>query len=966
MQGGSTITQQTAKNVFTREKRGYFSKLKELFQGLILEHFYTKEEILEMYVNQFEVTGFGKGLRIASEYFFDKDVEDLNLVEAAFIAGMVKGPYKYNPFIKNTDEKKKKAIEYANIRKNYVLKNMLKQSLITNDEYIEARDLDVPFKEGKVTYRLNVLLDYIREQLESDYFKEILHDEGVDNIATSGIKIHTSINKVIQEKALKSIRKTLPLLDTKLSGMNHGLFKERYINKVGAYYTTHKSGLPFFVQINKISIKENKPEISVSWGNNMAGIVDNDELNDVVNAWAIWKYGYNIKHDFNYLNEFVKLFNEGDMIPVILHETDDNKVCLAPIPELEGGVIIIKDGMIKAMVGGYFNRHFNRAVNAKRQLGSIFKPIVYAAALQLKWNNLDELSNYRDLYTFENTPYLPKPDHEPKTDKVSMAWAGVKSENLATVWLLYHLTDRLNVSEFKQIVELMGLNRGKKENYRDYIVRIRDKHGVIVNTKAIRNAAFTMARKTIESDLIFEDNLYALDNINRLHFNIDRRKIDSKNNSVASILRYDYQRLLKLNLRMLEDLKDINLVFTLFADDPGAIEGRLQNGLSRLYILKSGEDIERIIYTDNPTNINGRDFYQAGINDLIAQKENFQLDDIWIDDLVPSGTLNNLKSDADKHYKELTSLPRYDIQVLSQIRDFKTLVSLLYVKELAKNIGIGSSWLDPVLSFPLGPNSISILEGALAYQSIMSGDISPLPGTELKNSMVPIITKITDRDDDVIWEYRPESKTVLSKKVSASIKEILRMVVKHGTGRSAKDAIRMTLNFENGKMELPVPCFGKTGTANRYTNSSFVGFVPGVDRLTGEFDINDGYVIAAYVGYDNNFPMKGKSFSITGASGALPIWIDSTKGIVDSDEYKKGVNVADLAFFSQSSSMSSDMDMIPYKVSVIDGLPVNNNIIDFPIEELTDIFVFMQEEDQIPTWYREFSPLKGINNEQNE
>ncbi|MBN2419546.1 MAG: transglycosylase domain-containing protein, partial [Deltaproteobacteria bacterium] len=97
VQGGSTITQQTAKNVFKREASGYISKIKELFQGFILEYYYTKEEILEMYINQFEVTGFGKGLRIASEYFFDKDVKDLTLVESAFIAGMVKGPHKYNP-----------------------------------------------------------------------------------------------------------------------------------------------------------------------------------------------------------------------------------------------------------------------------------------------------------------------------------------------------------------------------------------------------------------------------------------------------------------------------------------------------------------------------------------------------------------------------------------------------------------------------------------------------------------------------------------------------------------------------------------------------------------------------------------------------------------------------------------------------------------------------------------------------
>jgi len=79
IQGGSTITQQTAKNVFKREKRSYKAKVKELMQAILLEKRYTKEEILEMYVNQFFVTGFGRGLRIAAHYYFDKDVKDLDL-----------------------------------------------------------------------------------------------------------------------------------------------------------------------------------------------------------------------------------------------------------------------------------------------------------------------------------------------------------------------------------------------------------------------------------------------------------------------------------------------------------------------------------------------------------------------------------------------------------------------------------------------------------------------------------------------------------------------------------------------------------------------------------------------------------------------------------------------------------------------------------------------------------------------
>lgn len=960
VQGGSTITQQTAKNVFKREKTGYISKFKELFQGLILEYFYTKEEILEMYINQFEVTGFGKGLKIASEYFFNKEVKNLNLVEAAFIAGMVKGPYKYNPFTKNTEEKKRKAIEYANSRKNYVLQNMLKLNMISNEEYLAAKEQDVPFNEGRVTYRLNVILDYIRDQLQSDYFKKILHDEGVDNIATSGIKIYTSINKDIQDAALMSVQKHLPLLDIRLSGMDNKIFKDRYIKKVGAYYTNHESGLPFFVKIKSITKTKNGPEISVSWDEGLNGIIDNNELKDVANAWAMWKYGYNFKYDFNYLTEFVNLFNEGDYIPITISETENRKICLAPIPELEGGAVILKDGMVKAMVGGYFNRHFNRAVDAKRQLGSIFKPIVYAAALQLKWHSLDKLNNIRDLYSYQRTYYLPNPDHEPDSETVSMTWAGVKSENLASVWLLYHLTDKLNISEFKEIVNVLGLTRGNNESYDAYVARIRDDHGILVTTNALREAAFDMACKSIESDILFDENLYALGNINRLHSSIDPSKLTTGGNK-ESILRYSYDRLKKLNAQMINDLKDINLLFTLYSDAPANIENKLYKGLSRLFILKTEDGKERIIYTDNPLHISGREFYKVSTGELIARKNNFNTNDIWIDDLVPSEMLTNLQEYMNRHYKELTSHSRYDFDVLANIRDFKTLVNLSYVKKFAKNIGIYTP-LDPVLSFPLGPNAIGIIEGALAYQSLLKGNISTLPGIDTEDGLISIITRITDRDDILIWEYKPETKKVVTKNISSSITEILRNVVENGTGQRAKDAIKMSVDFESGNMELPVTGYGKTGTANRFTNSSFVGFIPGLDSITGKFDLDIGYVIASYVGYDNNFPMKGRSFSISGSSGALPIWIDSVKGIVDSKEYRKGLNINDLEITEPFLPVTRDPLMIPVTVSKIDGLPVTNSE-DYMGDDVTDIYIRKQEDGSSSDFIREFAPLKGKNYE---
>jgi len=102
---------------------------------------------------------------------------------------------------------------------------------------------------------------------------------------------------------------------------------------------------------------------------------------------------------------------------------------------------------------------------------------------------------------------------------------------------------------------------------------------------------------------------------------------------------------------------------------------------------------------------------------------------------------------------------------------------------LSRKMGI-STLLDPVLSFPLGPNSISIIEAALAYQTIMSDQVYPL-GNDTSPSNAPVITKITDREGEVLWEYRPAPRKVLTGRVSRLVTEILGKVMEFGTGKRA-------------------------------------------------------------------------------------------------------------------------------------------------------------------------------------
>ncbi|HBF42220.1 MAG TPA: hypothetical protein DDW42_01070 [Desulfobacteraceae bacterium] len=919
VQGGSTITQQTAKNVFRREKRSYKTKLKELIQAFLLERQYSKNEIIEMYTNQFFVTGYGKGLSIAAQYFFGKDPRDIGLVEAAFIAGSVKGPNRYNPFIKKNEAEKKKAIRLAKLRKDYVLSNMLKLNFITKNQYQKAKEKEIPFKEGKITYKLNVILDYVRDQLESDYFRNILQEQGINNVATSGISICTSINNEVQKSALRSLRTHLPLIDVKLNGYTLRHMSDAYQKLLQKGLKKPDNDLPFLARITDVDGDGQAGQLVVSWEKG-GGIIDYEGFKPIAEAWLKWKMGNWATLTKKNADMFLKQFHVGDLIPVQVMASakgvDEMKLMLSMIPELEGGIVVLQNGMVRGMAGGFFNRFFNRTVDAKRQMGSIFKPIVYTAALQLKWNALDSLQNTKTLFQFEDTSYFPRPDHKPKTNQVSMAWAGAKSENLATVWLLYHLTDHLNMGEFQKISNLVGLSIKMDESYLSYKKRIRDKYGVIVNKEALMEAAFEESKKDIEPDIIFGGHNEILNNLKRLHFDIDIRGLDIEGADKKLLQRFNFNRLSDLHLKMKQKFQIMApIARQYYQNQTVELRKKLLDSLRNFYIRKTRNHQTRIIYTE------GSDLQSlAALLPLIPERMvetrmDLKIKAIWLDDLITSGVMDLIQDNIKKNYRRLFSHKRYDPKVLYRIRDFRTLVNLYYVIYLAKAMGI-STKLDPVLSFPLGANSISIIETALAYQTIMTGKSYGF-SHEQKSTLVPIITKIIGRDGEVLWEYKPESEQVLSNRVSEVVTEILKKVMQIGTGRRAKNAIRVS--------DIPIPSFGKTGTANRFTNSSFVGFIPYPNEKTGQFDMQDGYVIASYMGYDNNRPMKSEHMTVYGSSGALPLWIDTANAIVNTYDYMKkiGPHLADIAFNEPLSPLTGQEEFKMVPVSPITGLPLD-------------------------------------------
>lgn len=948
-QGGSTITQQTAKNIFLREKRSYKAKVKELLQALLLEREYSKEEILEMYSNQFFVSGVGRGLRIAAQYFFDKEAEKLTLVESAFIAGSVKSPNRYNPFTKKTEAEKREAERLALLRKNYVLRNMLSLRFITQDDHDRAKAAEIPFKQGKMAYRLNVILDYVREQLESDYFEKILLEQGIENIATSGVKIYTSINRDMQEGALKSIRKHLPLLQVKLNGYGGEEAARLYEKLSEEAENMSRTGLPFLCRITEIRSDKENSYIVVSWGDG-GSLVDYEGIRSVGEAWLKGRLGNWAVFDKRHVADFLKQLQVGRLVPVQFVETEGKKkLVLSEMPELDGGIVVVHKGMVKAMVGGFFDRFFNRATDAKRQLGSIFKPLVYTAALQLKWNPLDPLLNLPDLYRYQKTQYIPRPDHTPESSKVSLNWAGVKSENMATVWLLYHLTDHLTMSEFRKLMETLGLEREEGESYEAYVSRIRDKHGVLVDREVLMEVAFEEAKKEIESDLIFGGHESAIETLRRLHFTLDLAQLDPRTPDDSQIARLDFTRLQSLNADLKPALRSAQDALSGLTEDEGS-GGAVQEALSSFYLEGQEGGRTRLVYTKEPwptlETVSSEDY--AG---LVRRLDG---EDIWLDGVLPSKSVDLLQNSLRKHFERLMEQKRYDPEVLVKVGDFRRLVNTLYVVRLCEELGF-STGLDPVLSLPLGANAVSILEAALAYQAMITGKVYPL-GENRSNTMVPIITKIVDRQGKVLWEYTPSPKQVVSPRTAKLVTNILRNVMENGTGRSARNAVRLSLHMDEVELDVPVPAFGKTGTSNRFTNSSFVGFIPGADEQTGRLELEEGYVIASYVGFDDNRPMKGKQISIYGASGALPLWIDTANSIVNCPRFTVNLQLADFAFESSRLLESGDHGLKYVGVSPKSGLPLLEDPGTVP-EENPSVLTDGELRDQTLILRRAFEPI---------
>ncbi len=929
VQGGSTITQQAAKNLFKRESRSYRAKLKELLYALRLEHRYSKEKIFEFYANQFYVSGNGHGLGVAARYYFNKDPSELTLLEAAFIAGSVKRPNYYNPFTKKNRQDALKALQRADDRAGYVLGKMLKLGYISDAEYKKAMEQDIAFSRGKTSFSLNTIMDLVRDGLAGRVISEALERHGISNIATSGAHIITTIDHKLQEATLYSLRRHLSRLDVRLRGYDRDQVQKEY-----AALTYHgdadiKVKCFVFGTIKEVNLKDKKhPVIWVGFGpKRPTGFIDGQGLQRMVDALVKYRKGRLAKTRKNDLAVLLTNLRKGDKVFVSVREVDffDNTptLDLERFPRIEGAALVMQQGVFRAMAGGMENRFYNRAVSAKRLMGSTFKPFVFSAAMQLGWSAVDPLDNRRKVFVFMDRPYFPRPDHHSPFDAVSMSWAGVKSENVAAVWLLYHLTDKLTPPRLQEVATHLDMaprqSENGRENYQSFVARIRDGFGIHVSRNAVHRAAFELAVKNLETDFLFDGRADEYQLVRQMAYGLhfDRYRQALKKSLKKKRLKNRQRREISLRIGLLRhnylDLLAVDRAFVKYKNYMQEKTRNRQDAISYFDARPQNrppgsmarDDQGRILFTlasrfSDSWRVMGDQEVRALLLNLFPDEQRQFWSSVSLDGFLRASTFSQIRQQVEEEYANLSRLKPYSLEVLSKIRDYKVMLGLQYLIHLGRQVGLTSK-LEPVLSFPLGSNVVSLAETVRMYETMVTGsrhdmllpeDMSAdgLNGDEPDGQS--IIDRIEGIDGTVIYQRADTPKRVYDPQIRSSLGNILQNVVRYGTGRRAYNHVRLARKQDAPELaDLPLPLMGKTGTANDFRNASFIGYLPvglGLNRTALAYP--PGYTVGVYVGFDDNKPLKKGNTHITGSQGGLPVWSDIADAVYSFEDVANRLN----------------------------------------------------------------------------
>ena len=414
-QGASTITMQVARNVYLSAEKSYTRKIYEILLTFKLEHLLTKNQILEIYMNQIFLGNRSYGFAAASEAYFGKPLKDVTIAEAAMLAGLPKAPSAYNPIVNP---------KRARARQLYIIERMEANGFITSAQATAAKEEELKVKTGPDVDRVHA--EYIAETV-----RQLVFSQYGEQSYTRGLNVFTTLRAADQTAAYKALRKGI--MD----------YERRQIYR----------GPEKFIDLPK-DAKEQEEAIDEALSDNpdngdvMSAVVLEASAKKVValrqNSERIEIAGDGLKPAQSGLAEKaapnIKL-RRGALIRVV--KTPKSTWEITQLPEVEGAFVALdpRDGAIRALVGGFdFEKNkFNHVTQAWRQPGSSFKPFIYSSALEKGFTPATVINDaplFFDAGVTGGQPWEPKNYDGTFDGPMSMRTGLKKSKNMVSIRIL--------------------------------------------------------------------------------------------------------------------------------------------------------------------------------------------------------------------------------------------------------------------------------------------------------------------------------------------------------------------------------------------------------------------------------------------------------------------------------------------------------------------------------------------------
>lgn len=417
-QGASTITMQVARNFYLSTEKTFTRKIYEVLLALKIETLLTKDQILEVYMNQIFLGQRAYGFSAASEIYFGKPLQNITVAEAAMLAGLPKAPSTFNPI---TNPKR------ATVRQLHIIDRMLENGFITAEQREEARSQQLKYRPpAEVAVHAEYVAEAARQMLFSQYGEEAY---------TRGLNVHLTIQSAEQEVAYRSLRKGI-------------LDYERRQNYRGpeAY----------------VDLPSNGKDLDVRVAEALADHPDNDELKAGValevssrkvvamlqNGESVTVTGEGLKPVASGLSDKASpkvRIREGAVIRLVKNAKGDWSI--TQLPEVEGAFVSLdpRSGAMRAMVGGfdYAKNKFNHVTQAWRQPGSSFKPFIYSASLEKGFTPATVINDAPLFFNAGSTgsqPWEPKNYDGTFDGPMSMRRGLAKSKNMISIRILQSIT----------------------------------------------------------------------------------------------------------------------------------------------------------------------------------------------------------------------------------------------------------------------------------------------------------------------------------------------------------------------------------------------------------------------------------------------------------------------------------------------------------------------------------------------